>query len=63
MSRLAAILAGCLLLGCASMQTAQENVKTYLDYVDENYDCIGVEIKNKAAICIDDVAFTVTVTF
>ncbi len=50
-------------MGCAPIQTAQENTQAYLDYVDENYDCIGVEIKNKAAICIDDVAFTVTVTF
>ena len=63
MSRLAAILTGCLLLGCAPIQTARENTQAYLDYVDENYDCIGVEIKNEAAICLDDVALTVTVTF
>ncbi len=51
------------MLGCAPIQTARENTKAYLDYVDENYDCIGVEIKNEAAICLDDVALTVTVTF
>lgn len=45
------------------MQAAHTNIKAYLDYVDENYDCLGVEIKGKAAICIDDIVFAVTVTF
>ena len=63
MPRIAAALMALTMLGCAPMQAAHTNVKAYLDYVDENYDCLGVEIKGKAAICIDDIVFAVTVTF
>jgi len=52
-----------LVTGCHSFKMAEKQIKTYLKHVDENYDCIGVEIVDDAAICIDDVAVTITVTF
>lgn len=60
MSRIALTLLACILCGCSSLR---DNTKAYLDRVDRTYNCVGVELGNEAAICIDDVALTVTVTF
>lgn len=49
--------------GCATFKQAEGDLKTYLRHVDDQYDCVGIEIGSDAALCVDDVAFTVTVTF
>ncbi len=49
--------------GCATGKKAHHDIKTYLKQVDDNYDCIGVEVGQEAAICIDDISISVTITF
>lgn len=49
--------------GCATGQKAHHDIKAYLKQVNKNYDCIGVEVRKEAALCIDDISVSVTITF
>ncbi len=49
--------------GCATGKKAHHDIKTYLKRVNNSYDCIGVEVGKDAALCIDDISVSVTITF
>ena len=48
--------------GCATFKQAEGDLKTYLRHVNDRYDCVGIDLGD-AALCVDDVAVTVTVAF
>lgn len=49
--------------GCATVDVANDKVRGYLRHVNDQYDCVGIEVGDGAAFCVDDIAITVTVTF
>jgi hypothetical protein len=49
--------------GCATGKMAYKDVKGYVKQVNRDHGCIGVEIKNDAAICISDIYFTVKIRY
>ena len=49
--------------GCATGKMAYKDTKGYFKQVNRDHDCIGVEIKNDAAICIGDIYFTVKIRY
>ena len=51
------------LTGCATAKMAHDDIKTYVRHVNDAYDCIGIEIRGKSAICIGDIYLTVQIKY
>jgi len=57
--RLVIILALLALSGCATYHKVEGD----LDVVEEEYSCIGIEVDDNAAICVDGFLFGITVVW
>jgi hypothetical protein len=51
------------LTGCATAKMAHDDIKTYVRHVNDAYNCIGIEIRGRSAICIGDIYLTIQVKY